>query len=167
MVIAMRWVWRYIQEPARCGRTRMVRTAAMKSTSSEPVATTAGRLSATDGDTRAHGRRTRAPGMMASNRPSRTGCRQLLCPAWRSTRGTVSPSGRATYSSGRSAQARFPEPVTSSASCFNEKMEELRRETLLTELRQRIRDVRQGPDGLLYLVTDEKEGAVLRIEPVN
>ncbi len=48
---------------------------------------------------------------------------------------------------------------------FNEKMEELRREALLRELRQRIRDVRQGPDGLLYLLTDEKEGAVLRIEP--
>ena len=44
-------------------------------------------------------------------------------------------------------------------------VEELRRETLLTDLRQRIRDVRQGPDGLLYLVTDEKDGAVLRIEP--
>jgi glucose/arabinose dehydrogenase len=50
---------------------------------------------------------------------------------------------------------------------FNEKMEELRRETLLTELRQRIRDVRQGPDGLLYLLTDEKEGALLRIEPAQ
>jgi glucose/arabinose dehydrogenase len=49
---------------------------------------------------------------------------------------------------------------------FNEKMEELRRESLLTELRQRIRDVRQGPDGLIYLLTDEKEGAVLRIDPV-
>ena len=48
---------------------------------------------------------------------------------------------------------------------FNENMEELRRETLLTDLRQRIRDVRQGPDGLLYLLTDEKEGALLRIEP--
>ena len=48
---------------------------------------------------------------------------------------------------------------------FNEKMEELRRESLLTELRQRIRDIRQGPDGLLYVITDEKEGAVLRIEP--
>jgi glucose/arabinose dehydrogenase len=48
---------------------------------------------------------------------------------------------------------------------FNEKMEELRRESLLTELRQRIRDVRQGPDGLLYLLTDEKAGALLRIEP--
>lgn len=48
---------------------------------------------------------------------------------------------------------------------FNEKMEELRREALLRELGQRIRDVRQGPDGLLYLLTDEKEGALLRIEP--
>jgi glucose/arabinose dehydrogenase len=44
-------------------------------------------------------------------------------------------------------------------------MEELRRESLLVELRQRIRDVRQGPDDLLYLVTDEKQGAVIRIEP--
>jgi aldose sugar dehydrogenase len=50
---------------------------------------------------------------------------------------------------------------------FNEKMEELRREALLRELGQRIRDVRQGPDGLLYVLTDEKEGAVLRIEPAN
>ncbi len=50
---------------------------------------------------------------------------------------------------------------------FNEKMEELRREALLREFRQRIRDVRQGPDGLLYVLTDEKEGAVLRIEPAE
>jgi glucose/arabinose dehydrogenase len=51
---------------------------------------------------------------------------------------------------------------------FNEKMEELRRESLLTNLRQRIRDVRQGPDGLLYLVSDHpKDGAILRIEPVE
>jgi glucose/arabinose dehydrogenase len=50
---------------------------------------------------------------------------------------------------------------------FNEKMEELRRESLLVELHQRIRDVRQGPDGLLYALTDEKEGTLLRIEPVN
>ena len=48
---------------------------------------------------------------------------------------------------------------------FNENMEELRREPLLTELRQRIRDVRQGPDGLLYLLTDYDDGALLRIEP--
>ena len=44
---------------------------------------------------------------------------------------------------------------------------ELRRESLLTELHQRIRDVRQGPDGLLYLLTEEEAGALLRIEPVE
>ncbi len=50
---------------------------------------------------------------------------------------------------------------------FNERMEELRREALLRDLGQRIRDVRQGPDGLLYVLTDEKEGAILRIEPAR
>ena len=49
----------------------------------------------------------------------------------------------------------------------NDKLEELRRETLLTELHQRIRDVRQGPDGLLYVITDEDDGALLRIEPTQ
>ena len=42
---------------------------------------------------------------------------------------------------------------------------EARREALLLELRQRIRDVRQGPDGLLYLTTDMPEGAILKLEP--
>ena len=50
---------------------------------------------------------------------------------------------------------------------FNDKTEEIRRESLLTELRQRIRDVRQGPDGLLYLLTDENPGALLKIEPTQ
>ncbi len=48
---------------------------------------------------------------------------------------------------------------------LNDKLEELRRETLLTELHQRIRDVRQGPDGLLYVITDEDDGVLLRLEP--
>jgi len=50
---------------------------------------------------------------------------------------------------------------------FNESTEELRRESLLGELRQRIREVRQGPDGCLYLLTDEDDGALLRIEPAQ
>ena len=48
---------------------------------------------------------------------------------------------------------------------FNDKWEEMRREPLLRELHQRIRDVRQGPDGLLYLLTEEDQAALLRIEP--
>jgi glucose/arabinose dehydrogenase len=50
---------------------------------------------------------------------------------------------------------------------FNANWEEIRREMLLVDLRQRIRDVRQGPDELLYLLTDEDAGAILRIEPAN
>ena len=48
---------------------------------------------------------------------------------------------------------------------FNGKWEEIRREYFLNEMRQRIRDVRQGPDGFLYVLTDEDHGALLRIEP--
>ena len=48
---------------------------------------------------------------------------------------------------------------------FNQDFQELRREELLQDLHQRIRDVRQGPDGLLYVLTDETAGAVLRISP--
>ena len=44
---------------------------------------------------------------------------------------------------------------------FNEKWEELHRESFLRELQQRIRDVRQGPDGLLYVLTAENDGALL------
>ena len=51
---------------------------------------------------------------------------------------------------------------------FNERTEEIRRELLLTELIRRIREVRQGPDGLLYLLTDdEDDGALLRIGPTQ
>jgi glucose/arabinose dehydrogenase len=50
---------------------------------------------------------------------------------------------------------------------LNDAGEEIRRESLLTELGQRIRDVRQGPDGHIYLLTDEDDGALLRIEPVE
>jgi len=50
---------------------------------------------------------------------------------------------------------------------LNEAGEEVGRETLLTDLRQRFRDVRQGPDGLLYLLTEENDGAVIRLEPVD
>ena len=50
---------------------------------------------------------------------------------------------------------------------LNENGEPTRRLPLLTELGQRLREVRQGPDGLLYVLTDETAGALLRIEPVD
>ena len=42
-----------------------------------------------------------------------------------------------------------------------------REERLLTDLRERIRDVRQGPDGALWLLTDNPAGRILRLAPVN
>ncbi|WP_169053533.1 PQQ-dependent sugar dehydrogenase [Alteraurantiacibacter aquimixticola] len=50
---------------------------------------------------------------------------------------------------------------------FNEDFGELRREALLQQLHQRVRDVAQGPDGLIYVLTDGPENAVLRIAPGN
>jgi len=48
----------------------------------------------------------------------------------------------------------------------NEKLEELRRESLLVPLGMRIRDVRMGPDELLYVIVDhDQNGGILRIEP--
>jgi len=50
---------------------------------------------------------------------------------------------------------------------FNDQMWELQRETLVTELHQRVRDVAQGPDGFIYLLTEEDDGAVLRVQPAQ
>ncbi len=35
------------------------------------------------------------------------------------------------------------------------------------ELGERIRDVAQGPDGAIYLLTDERKGRLLRLLPAN
>jgi len=48
---------------------------------------------------------------------------------------------------------------------FNEKWEELHREGMLRELQNRIRDIRQSPDGYIYLLTAENDGAMLKLEP--
>ena len=40
-------------------------------------------------------------------------------------------------------------------------------ERLLQDLGERIRDVRQGPDGALYLLTDANNGRILRIAPAK
>jgi glucose/arabinose dehydrogenase len=37
----------------------------------------------------------------------------------------------------------------------------------LVDLHQRVRGVYQGPDDLLYVVTEEDAGAILKIEPAH
>ena len=90
---------------------------------------------------------------------------------------SIAPTGMAFYTGdrfpawkgnlfvGRARRGEIPRTGGLERVVFNDKLEELRRETLLTDLHQRIRDVRQGPDGSLYVVTDEDDGAVLRLEP--
>jgi glucose/arabinose dehydrogenase len=48
---------------------------------------------------------------------------------------------------------------------FDKKGQPVAQERMLTDLKQRFRDIRVGPDGLLYVLTDEHLGALLRIEP--
>ena len=43
----------------------------------------------------------------------------------------------------------------------------VKEERLLQGLRERIRDVRQGPDGAIYLLTDNSAGRILRLVPVK
>lgn len=43
----------------------------------------------------------------------------------------------------------------------------VREERLLESLGQRIRDVREGPDGLLYLLTDDRNGQLIRLQPTS
>ncbi|KLK93754.1 hypothetical protein AA309_06915 [Microvirga vignae] len=40
-------------------------------------------------------------------------------------------------------------------------------ERMLQNLGERIRDVRQGPDGLIYLLTDSRQGRILRMRPAG
>ena len=68
---------------------------------------------------------------------------------------------------GSARRGEIPRTGTLERVVLNEDLEELRRESLLGDLHQRIRDVRQGPDGLLYVVTDEDDGALLRISPAQ
>lgn len=50
---------------------------------------------------------------------------------------------------------------------LNENGEENAREWILEELGERIRDVRQGPDDLIYLLTESTDGVLLRLSPAR
>ncbi|MDX1383572.1 MAG: PQQ-dependent sugar dehydrogenase [Thermoanaerobaculia bacterium] len=92
---------------------------------------------------------------------------------------SIAPSGLAFYTGdafpewkgnlfvGAMMEGRIPGTGHLERIVFNEHGEELRRESLLGEFRQRIRDVRQGPDGMLYLLTEENRSALIRLEPVE
>ena len=92
---------------------------------------------------------------------------------------SIAPSGLAFYTgdafpewkgnlfAGALMTGRMPNTGHLERLIFSEKGEELGREWLLKEIGKRIRDVRQGPDDFIYVITDERDGAVIRLEPVE
>ena len=92
---------------------------------------------------------------------------------------SIAPSGLAFYTgdafpewkgnlfAGALMTGRMPSTGHVERLIFSPKGEELGREWLLTDLRKRIRDVRQGPDDLLYVITEENNAAVLKLESVE
>jgi glucose/arabinose dehydrogenase len=90
--------------------------------------------------------------------PLPTGCRPRSRPAaWPSSPATATPAGRATCSSARCAARRWC-AWTLDGNRWR------REERLLQSQNERIRDVRQGPDGFLYLLTDNADGQIWRLE---
>ena len=79
--------------------------------------------------------------------------------------GDAIPAWKGNLFIGSARRGEIPRTGSLERVVVNDKLEELRRESLLGDLHQRVRDVRQGPDGLLYVITDEDDGALLRIEP--
>lgn len=82
---------------------------------------------------------------------------------------SIAPSGLAWYTAGRIPAWQgnlFTGALAGQALwrlvCDGDRI--VHREVLLRELGQRIRDVRQGPDGWLYLLTDGSNAQVLRVE---
>lgn len=74
------------------------------------------------------------------------------------------PEWRGNLFSGAMLVGRIPMTGHLQRIQFNDRGEEVARESLLVEQKQRIREVRQGPDGKLYLLTEEVNGALLRLE---
>ncbi len=81
------------------------------------------------------------------------------------TRATSSRHGKAISSPAAPGAAEVNGTGGIERTVLNDKLGELRRETLLTQLHKRVRNIEEGPDGNLYVLIEGDEGAVLRIEP--
>ncbi len=92
---------------------------------------------------------------------------------------SIAPSGLAFYTgdafpewkgnlfAGALMTGRMPHTGHLERLVFSPNGEELGREWLLKDIGKRIRDVRQGPDDLIYVITDETDGAMLKLAPVE
>jgi glucose/arabinose dehydrogenase len=85
---------------------------------------------------------------------------------------SIAPSGMAFYGGSRIPAWRGNLFVGSLNSFFLVRVvldgtRVVKQERLLAGLEERIRDVREGPDGYLYIATDNADGRILRIEPAS
>ena len=81
--------------------------------------------------------------------------------------GDAFPEWKGNLFAGALMTGRMPNTGHLERLIFSENGEELGREWLLKEIGKRVRDVRQGPDDLIYVITDETDGAMLKLEPVE
>jgi glucose/arabinose dehydrogenase len=83
---------------------------------------------------------------------------------------SIAPAGLALYTGDAFPQWRGDLFVTGLVSQDVRRLERgndgvVEREALFQRVGERLRDVRTGPDGLLYLLTDSADGRVLRVRP--
>ncbi len=77
------------------------------------------------------------------------------------------PQWRGNMIIGSMMEGRIPGTGHIERVAFNSRGQEIRRESLLRELGARVTGVTQGPDGYLYVLLDEENGALLRLESVS
>jgi len=85
---------------------------------------------------------------------------------------SIAPSGMAFYTADRAPQWRGNLFVGALAGRHLARLvldgeQVTAEERLLTDLNQRIRDVKQGPDGAIYVATDSARGRILQVTPRN
>jgi aldose sugar dehydrogenase len=85
---------------------------------------------------------------------------------------SIAPSGMAFYTGDKFPGWRGSVLVGALAGTLLSRLEldadkVVREERMLKELGDRIRDVRQGPDGFVYLLTDSSHGRILRLRPAD
>ena len=81
--------------------------------------------------------------------------------------GDAFPEWKGNLFAGALMTGRMPNTGHLERLIFSENGEELGREWLLKDIGKRVRDVRQGPDDLIYVISDETDGAMLKLEPVE
>ncbi len=92
---------------------------------------------------------------------------------------SIAPAGMTFYTSdkipqwqgnllvGSLVEGRIPGTGHLERLVFNSRGEEIRRESLLREFKARVSDVQIGPDGYLYVLLDEEDGALLQLQPLR